>query len=85
MIPKDNIFGGQLTSTNGMAEERIAPCPSSSDNSRIRPEDVDFLISAEIPDPSEDPELHRLVLARMIHGPCGNTRLSHACFAREGQ
>ena len=35
------------------------------------PEMVDQCISAEIPDPDLHPDLHRIVMANMIHGPCG--------------
>ncbi|XP_051160511.1 uncharacterized protein LOC127290984 [Leptopilina boulardi] len=33
---------------------------------------VDKYISAEIPDPSENPVLHDIVMRNMIHGPCGS-------------
>ena len=38
---------------------------------RLRPDDVDNVVCAELPDPNEDPTLHALVLTHMIHGPCG--------------
>ncbi|XP_047129616.2 uncharacterized protein LOC105843059 [Hydra vulgaris] len=34
-------------------------------------EDIDSLISAEIPDPAVDPELFEIIKSCMIHGPCG--------------
>lgn len=34
-------------------------------------EDIDRIISAEIPSAIENPELHTLVQSHMIHGPCG--------------
>ncbi|KAI9113901.1 hypothetical protein K1719_015152 [Acacia pycnantha] len=37
----------------------------------MTPFDVDKLISAEIPDRYEDPELYELVGSYMVHGPCG--------------
>jgi hypothetical protein len=35
---------------------------------------VDQCVSAEIPDPALEPELHRLVLQFMIHGPCNHSK-----------
>lgn len=37
----------------------------------IRPERVDEVISAELPDPQVDPELSEIVKTHMLHGPCG--------------
>ena len=37
---------------------------------RVHP-DIDKFISAEIPSSSLDPELHAIVKAHMVHGPCG--------------
>lgn len=36
------------------------------------PEVIDKYISAEIPDPLENENLHNIVMRHMIHGPCGN-------------
>ncbi|TKR58783.1 hypothetical protein L596_030187 [Steinernema carpocapsae] len=36
------------------------------------PEQVDSLVWAEIPDPTEFPRLHEIVTRHMMHGPCGN-------------
>ncbi|KAH9112474.1 hypothetical protein AeMF1_013201 [Aphanomyces euteiches] len=38
---------------------------------KIRPEQVDDIISAEIPDPVRDPLLYKAVTENMIHGPYG--------------
>ncbi|KAL3655665.1 hypothetical protein CASFOL_000061 [Castilleja foliolosa] len=40
-------------------------------------DDIDQYISAEIPDPTSEPELHKIV---MIHGPCGLARPSSPCM-----
>ncbi|KAL3629938.1 hypothetical protein CASFOL_026250 [Castilleja foliolosa] len=46
--------------------------------------DIDKYISAEIPDPSIDPTLHKIVTNFMIHGPCGLARPTSPCM-RDGQ
>ena len=38
---------------------------------RIRADQIDDVARAEIPDPELDPDLHRIVVRNMIHGPCG--------------
>ncbi|KAL3652344.1 hypothetical protein CASFOL_002025 [Castilleja foliolosa] len=42
--------------------------------------DVDRYISAEIPDPSTDPELYKIVTELMMHGPCGLARPNFPCM-----
>ena len=43
-------------------------------------EDVDSLISAEFPDPEEEPELFELVKKLMVHGPCGELNKTSPCM-----
>ena len=38
---------------------------------KIFPNQIDNIITAELPDPQEDPELFKIVKKHMIHGPCG--------------
>ncbi|CAH2100128.1 unnamed protein product [Euphydryas editha] len=38
---------------------------------KVRPNDIDSSIRAEIPDPIADPVLYDIVKTHMIHGPCG--------------
>ena len=38
---------------------------------KIHAADIDKLISAELPDPVEDPDLFKIVSSHMVHGPCG--------------
>jgi hypothetical protein len=52
------------------------------------PEDVDHVVSAEIPDETvgtgAPSELHQLVLKHMIHGPCSNRNPDCVCMVKEG-
>ena len=43
-------------------------------------EHIDKHISAEIPDPNEDPDLHKLVSDFMMHGPCGDDNENQVCM-----
>lgn len=48
---------------------------------KIRPEEIDSIISAEIPDRSTDHLLFDIVTTNMIHGPCGDLNRSSPCMA----
>ena len=39
---------------------------------KVHLENIDSVISAEIPSRQRDPQLHELVIKHMIHGPCGS-------------
>jgi hypothetical protein len=41
------------------------------DDAPHTPDDYDSMVSAQLPDPVTEPELHALVSAHMMHGPCG--------------
>ena len=47
-------------------------------------ENIDNIISAEIPDKNRDPELHSLVIDKMIHGPCNNFVTTNKYGCRNG-
>jgi hypothetical protein len=51
----------------------------AEDKLRTR-DNIDRLISAEIPDPEEDLELHSLAKSFMINGPCGVQNPSCVCM-----
>ncbi|XP_043209020.1 uncharacterized protein LOC122374379 [Amphibalanus amphitrite] len=46
-----------------------------------RPDTVDLFVSAGIPDPITEPELHAVVTSKMVHGPCGAHRPAAPCMA----
>ncbi|XP_076957793.1 uncharacterized protein LOC143633361 [Bidens hawaiensis] len=43
--------------------------------------EVDRYISAQIPDPSTDPHLYKIVTDLMIHGPCGLLKPTSTCMS----
>ena len=47
---------------------------------KVRPDDIDKVISAEIPDPVQHPDMHKLVMTHMVHGPCGAFNNSLPCM-----
>lgn len=47
---------------------------------KIRPEEIDTIISAEIPNANVDPELFDIVTRNMIHGPCGSINMNSPCM-----
>lgn len=47
---------------------------------KIRPEEIESIISAEIHDETVDPKLHAVVTKHMIHGPCGVFNNNSPCM-----
>ena len=47
---------------------------------RVYPNMIDKFISAEIPSPLLDPELHAIVRSHMVHGPCGALNRNCPCM-----
>ncbi|XP_035842281.1 uncharacterized protein LOC110876254 [Helianthus annuus] len=50
------------------------------DSKILSVDQLDPIISAEIPDIAEDPELYKLVADYMIHGPCGPLNMNCPCM-----
>ncbi|UYV67468.1 hypothetical protein LAZ67_5000717 [Cordylochernes scorpioides] len=46
----------------------------------IRPNQIDEVIQAEIPDINLDPELHAIVIKQMVHGSCGVLNTNSPCM-----
>ena len=52
-----------------------------SPESKLRnSDDVDSIISAEIPDPETHPRLYEIVTQTMVHGPCGDRKVNANCM-----
>ncbi len=47
---------------------------------KLRAQDVDQFICAEIPDRTQDQRLFNIVTSHMIHGPCGNVNCDSPCM-----
>lgn len=47
---------------------------------KIRANEIDSIISAELPSEIDDPELHEIVKKHMTHGPCGRLNESSPCM-----
>ena len=47
---------------------------------KVRPEEIDKIISAQIPDPKIDQVLFYIVTTNMIHSPCGSLNMMSPCM-----
>ncbi|XP_065209902.1 uncharacterized protein LOC135838199 [Planococcus citri] len=47
---------------------------------KIRPDEIDKIICAELPDPDLNPKLFEIVKRHMVHGPCGNLNRKAPCM-----
>ncbi|XP_022019122.1 uncharacterized protein LOC110919150 [Helianthus annuus] len=84
---KDNKFFGEINAVVYTVEFQKRGLPHAHiclfmkvDHKLPTVDHIDPFVSAEIPDKSEDPQLHYLVSEYMIHGPCGAANLSCPCM-----
>lgn len=47
---------------------------------KLRPNQIDEIVSAELPDPNEDKKLYDTITKCMIHGPCGVMNPTASCM-----
>ncbi|GJT42283.1 DNA helicase [Tanacetum coccineum] len=82
-INECSTLGTQKTSQSRPLQTAMYNQPSSSRNVPRRPQNqvkIDEYISAEIPDPVEDPRGYKVVTELMMHGPCGVANLGVLCM-----
>ncbi len=63
----------------GLPHSHILLIMADSDKPRT-PEEIDRVVSAEIPDVTINPELHEIVTTQMVHGPCGTVNPLSPCM-----
>lgn len=85
MVKQDKIFGNiDADVWNREYQKRDLPhCHDLfwlTQEDRIHPDQIDFYVSAEIPNPELYPELYGFVLKYMIHTPCGTINPNAACM-----
>ena len=51
-----------------------------ADDKPITTDDIDSIVSAELPDPQQFPDLHRIIVNCMLHGPCGSANPKASCM-----
>ena len=85
-ICKNSIFGKVLGRIHvvefqkcGLPHAHMLLNLANNDKFRTA-EDLDTIISAEIPDLNTHPRLHAIVTRTMMHGPCGNMNPNCSCM-----
>jgi hypothetical protein len=47
---------------------------------KMKSDQIDNVISAELPDPKRDPRLFEIIVKNMVHGPCGSVNPNSPCM-----
>ena len=63
----------------GLPHAHILLIMSDEDKPRT-PEDINRVVSAEIPDVTVNPDLHAIITKHMVHGPCGPINENSPCM-----
>ena len=86
-IVKNEIFGKTKAHVGTIEQQKRKGLHHShnliileSDYVPRSPEDIDKIVSAEIPDPELNPKLHAIIKKNNMHGPCGKLNLSSPCM-----
>lgn len=66
----------------GLPHVHILLILTTADKPRT-PEDIDSIVSAQLPDPNLYPELYETVVSCMLHGPCGLNNVNSPCMVDE--
>ncbi|CAG9762788.1 unnamed protein product [Ceutorhynchus assimilis] len=83
LLTKGNIFGATKCHMYSVEwQKRVLPHIHILLwlNEKLRPESIDDVIRAKIPDPNVDPALYEIVTTTMIHGPCGTLNRKSPCM-----
>ena len=85
-IKKKEIFGKVIGDIHvvefqkrGLPHAHILVILTDEDRPRTA-EEYDSMVCAEIPDKERNPKLYELVVAHMLHGPCGEANPSCPCM-----
>ena len=49
---------------------------------KCSPDNINRMISAEIPDPKKNPRLYKIITQNMVHGPCGELNPDCVCMKK---
>jgi hypothetical protein len=90
-ITENGIFGKTVAHVETIEWQKRKGLPhihillTLHDDDKLRdPSDIDRYVSAEIPDPIENPKLFEAVKRHMIHGPCGKINTNSPCMKNIG-